>query len=179
MEENKNLLVKKERMLAWLLRHDKSYKFDKHGWRTVEDIIVNHNYTQELLDQIVETSNKKRFEYNEDKTKIRARQGHSIQVDVELKEVIPPDILYHGTSKIAAESIKIEGLKKMNRLYVHLTDKIEMAKSTGMRHAKTNDNLCIFCLDCKKMVQDGFKFLKSNNGIYLIDHVPSKYLKIK
>lgn len=80
-----NDIIRKGKRLAFLLRHDEGYQFDEHGWREVSDLIANHGYTMELLDEIVETNNKKRYEYSEDKTKIRARQGHSINVDVELK----------------------------------------------------------------------------------------------
>ena len=88
-----NDIIRKSKRLAFLLRHDEEYQFDEHGWRDVSDLIANHGYTMELLDEIVEKNIKKRYEYSEDKSKIRARQGHSINVDVELKETTPPDIL--------------------------------------------------------------------------------------
>ena len=90
--------------LAYLLRHDKDYSFDEHGWREVSDLIDNYGYSIELLKDIVENNNKKRYEFSEDGNYIRARQGHSIDVDVELEESTPPDILYHGTSSDAVPS---------------------------------------------------------------------------
>ena len=85
-----NDIIRKGKRLAFLLRHDEEYQFDEHGWREVSDLIANHGYTMELLDEIVETNNKKRYEFSEDKTKIRARQGHSINVDVELRKQFLP-----------------------------------------------------------------------------------------
>lgn len=90
-------ITNKSRKLAYLLRHDKEYVFDEHGYRDVDDLIKNHSFTMSMLETIVRENNKKRFEFNDDKTKIRACQGHSVKVDVELKEATPPDILYHGT----------------------------------------------------------------------------------
>lgn len=87
-------LVTKGKRLSYLLRHDKEYAFDKHGWREVSDLIKNHHYTMQELEEIVETNDKKRYEFSDDKKKIRARQGHSVNVDVELEEKTPPDILY-------------------------------------------------------------------------------------
>ena len=113
--------------MAFLRRHDEEYQFDEHGWHEVSDLIANHGYTMELLDEIVETNNKKRYEFSEDKTKIRARQGHSINVDVELKETTPPDILYHGTAETTVPTILKEGIVKGNRLHVHLSQTEETA----------------------------------------------------
>lgn len=131
-----NDIIRKGKRLAFLLRHDKDYQFDEHGWREVSDLIANHGYTMELLDEIVETNNKKRYEYSEDKSKIRARQGHSVNVDVELKEVIPPDILYHGTAETTLSAIMNEGIIKGGRLHVHLSQTEETALNVGKRHGK-------------------------------------------
>lgn len=172
-------LTEKGKELAFLLRHDKEYNFDQHGWRTIEDLIVNHEFTNELIEKIVETNDKKRFEYNEDKTMIRARQGHSIDVDVELTEVVPPDVLYHGTSMVNHQLIKEQGLNKMARQHVHLTDCLETAKKVGMRHAHDINNLLVFKVMTKEMYDDGYKFFLSNNGVYLTDNVPYKYLIVE
>jgi len=102
-------LVSRGKELSWLLRHDKNYKFDPHGWRSVKDIVENHGFTSELIAEIVKTNNKQRYEYNATGDMIRARQGHSVNVDVELKEITPPDVLYHGTSKVNLENIKKKG----------------------------------------------------------------------
>ena len=105
-------LVQKGKRLSYLLRHDQSYTFDAHGYREVSDLIQNHGYTMEELLEIVATNNKKRYEFNEDKTKIRARQGHSVNVNVDLRECVPPDILYHGTATRFLESILKTGINK-------------------------------------------------------------------
>lgn len=167
-----NDIIRKGKRLAFLLRHDKDYQFDEHGWREVSDLIANHGYTMELLDEIVETNNKKCYEYSEDKSKIRARQGHSVNVDVELKEVIPPDILYHGTAKTTLSAIMNEGIIKGGRLHVHLSQTEETALNVGKRHGKP----VVIRINTGQMNQDGIKFYLSNNGVWLTEYVSPKYI---
>lgn len=81
-------IIQRGKKLSYLLRHDKTYAFDEHGWRAVNDLVDNHGFAMEELREIVATNNKQRYEFSEDMTRIRARQGHSIQVDVELAEAI-------------------------------------------------------------------------------------------
>ena len=168
-------IITKGKELSWMLRHDKDAfaqgKIDAHGWRSVSEII-DQDFTQDLLDEIVSSNNKKRFEYNSDKTKLRARQGHSIPVDVGLKETTPPDILYHGTATCFVDSIKDKGLIPGTRLYVHLSIDEETAVNVGSRHGEPY----IIKVDCKQMVQDGYKFYLSNNNVWLTKSVPVKYL---
>lgn len=121
-------IITRGKELAFLLRHDKEYKFDKHGWREVSDLIKNHHYTMDELNEIVETNDKKRYEFSDDKKKIRARQGHSIAVDVELTETTPPDVLYHGTATRFISSINKHGILKGTRQHVHLSETISIAK---------------------------------------------------
>ena len=90
--------ITKEKKLAFLLRHDTGYAFDSHGWREVSDLVKNYGFSQEELISIVAESNKQQFEFSEERQRICARQGHSINMDVELKEEMPPEYLYHGTS---------------------------------------------------------------------------------
>lgn len=165
-------LVKKGKHLAFLLRHDTEYQFDEHGWREVSDLIKNHGYTMKELEEIVETNNKQRYEFSNDKRKIRARQGHSIPVDVELKEATPPDVLYHGTATRFLSSILKHGIVKGTRLYVHLSDNVETAEKVGSRHGKP----VVLFLDTKRMVEDGIKFYLSNNNVWLTEYVDSKYV---
>lgn len=165
-------IITKGKKLSYLLRHDKEYSFDKNGWRDVNDLIKNHNYSISELNQIVETNDKKRYEFNSDKTKIRARQGHSINVDVELKETTPPDILYHGTATRFLNSIYDKGIIKGSRTYVHLSKDEETAIKVGQRHGKP----FVLKIDTKKMVKDGIKFYLSNNEVWLTDFVDKKYL---
>lgn len=167
-----NDIIRKGKRLAFLLRHDERYQFDEHGWREVSDLIANHGYTMELLDEIVETNNKKRYEYSEDKTMIRARQGHSVNVDVELKEMTPPDTLYHGTAETTVPAIMKEGILKMNRIHVHLSQTEETALNVGKRHGEPT----VLKIDAKQMSEDGIKFYLSNNGIWLTDYVDPMYV---
>ena len=172
MSKDKKDLVSRGKQLSFLLRHDKNYKFDEHGYRTVQDLIDNYGYSIEELDTIVETNDKKRYEYNEDKSLIRARQGHSVNVDVDLKEMVPPDILYHGTATRFYSDILKEGIKKMNRQYVHLSDNYTTAVSVGSRHGSA----IVITIDTKKMRKDGYKFYLSNNGVWLTDYVKPDYI---
>lgn len=165
-------LIHKGKHLAFLLRHDTEYKFDEHGWREVKDLIKNQGYTMKELEEIVETNNKKRYEFSEDKKKIRACQGHSIPVDVELKEATPPDILYHGTSKNCVGSIWENGITKQSRLHVHLSGDEETARKVGSRHGCP----VVIFINTKQMKEDGIKFYLSNNNVWLTDFVDKKYL---
>ena len=173
----KELLTKKGKELAFLLRHDKEAfdngLIDQNGWRNVSELIEKHGYSAELLEEIVETNNKKRYEFNENRTKIRARQGHSINVDVGLSEAEPPAILYHGTSSDVIDAILKEGIKKGSRLYVHLSKDTETATNVGSRHGTP----CLLSIDAKKMYEDGVKFYLSNNGVWLTEFVDAKYIK--
>ncbi|MEZ3577196.1 MAG: RNA 2'-phosphotransferase [Muribaculaceae bacterium] len=168
-----NLLHKSKR-LAYLLRHDKSYAFDGHGWREVEDLIRNHGFSMPMLESIVATNNKQRFEFNEDKTKIRARQGHSVNVDVELKVATPPDILYHGTSEDVVSSILNDGIKPGARLHVHLSSDAETAIKVGRRHGSP----VVLKIDVAAMNADGVRFYLSNNDVWLTDFIAPKYISL-
>lgn len=171
MSERKDL-IRKSKHLAFLLRHDTNYAFDEHGWRDVRDLVRNQGYTKAELEEIVATNDKQRYEFNLQHTKIRARQGHSINVDVELKECTPPDVLYHGTATRFLESIYKEGIKSGSRLYVHLSPTVEIAHKVGARHGTPY----VLGIDCKAMVADGLKFYLSNNGVWLTKFVAVKYL---
>lgn len=174
MNEQK-YIINKGKYLAFLLRHDeeafKNGLIDKHGWRNVSELIKHQGYTKELLEEIVETNNKQRYEFNSNKSKIRARQGHSINVDVELTEMTPPSILYHGTSTKALEAIYSNGITKMGRLYVHLSKDKETALKVGSRHG----NPYVLEINAEQMHKDGIKFYLSNNGVWLTEYVEPKY----
>ena len=164
--------IHKEKRLAFLLRHDCDYAFDEHGWREVSDLVANHGFTMEELREIVATNNKQRYEFSEDMTRIRARQGQSIHVDVELAEAAPPDKLYHGTAKAFVESIMNHGIQKGKRLYVHLSTTVEMATKVGERHGDP----VVLAIDAKRMSEDGNKFFLSRNGVWLTEFVEAKYI---
>lgn len=174
-------LINKGKELAFLLRHDMdAYNaglINSEGWRQVSELIKEHGYTHQMLDDIVETNNKKRYEYSFDKKRIRARQGHSIPVDVGLEEKEPPAVLYHGTSRRAYyNSIIKEGLKPMSRQYVHLSIDEETATNVGSRH---DAEPVILIIDSAKMFADGIKFYLSANGVWMTKEVPANYINIK
>lgn len=171
MTERKNL-IRKSKHLAFLLRHDTEYKFDEHGWREVKDLVRNHGYTKAELEEIVATNDKQRYEFNDLHTKVRARQGHSINVDVELQETVPPDVLYHGTATRFLSSIYKEGIKSETRQYVHLSPTVEIATKVGSRHGTPY----VLTIDSKKMYEDGIKFYLSRNGVWLTKFVDAKYI---
>lgn len=165
-------LTKKGKHLSFLLRHDTEYQFDEHGYREVSDLIKNHGYTKQEIEEIVETNDKKRYEFNDSHTKIRARQGHSIKINVDLKETTPPDVLYHGTATRFLESIFEEGIKKMNRNHVHLSENMQIATEVGKRYGKP----ALLRIDSKRMNNDGIKFYLSNNNVWLTDYIPIIYI---
>ena len=166
--------------IALILRHkpeEIGIKLDEHGWANVEELIkglqVNNDFSMEDLEEIVREDSKGRYSFNEDKTLIRANQGHSVKVDVELKEAIPPKILYHGTGEKYTKAIDEIGLIPKTRLYVHLSKDEKTAMSEGSRHGKP----AIYTVETEKMVLDGYKFYLSVNGVWLVESVPVKYLK--
>lgn len=171
------------KFISLILRHKPEtigITLDEHGWADVKELIDGINKAQpeqkqitfELLEEIVKTDNKQRYSFNEDKTLIRANQGHSIAVDVELAQVAPPDILWHGTGEKYAASIQKEGLIPKSRLYVHLSADSETAKNVGSRHGKP----VVYMVQSGRMAADGFTFYRSVNGVWLTKAVPVKYL---
>ena len=166
--------------ISLILRHKPEtigIALDEHGWANVGELIegVNKTYpfTMEMLEEIVKTDPKTRYSFNDDKTLIRANQGHSIPVDVELEQVKPPAILYHGTGEKFEASIDEIGLIPKSRLYVHLSSDIDTAIKVGKRHGKP----VVYEIDCKAMALDNYKFYISVNGVWLTKRVPSQYIK--
>lgn len=154
----------------------------KGGWCNTKELIEktnkkrpHYNLDMELLEKIVSEDSKQRYSFNEDKTKIRANQGHSIKgIDLGLFPLTPPEKLYHGTSPKNRLSIYEKGILKMSRQYVHLSVDFSTAFNVGLR---TSSFPIVFVIDSKKMNDDGYKFYKSENGVWLIDFVPSDYIK--
>ena len=169
-------IKKLSKFLSLILRHKPEtigIKLDKNGWANVSEILRGMKIDFATLEKVVTENDKQRFSFNDDKTKIRANQGHSVKVDVELVEKIPPEILYHGTIEKNLKSIVAQGLLKMNRLYVHLSADIETAKKVAARRI---GNAVIFKVAARQMYDDGFKFFQSANGVWLVETVPFKYL---
>lgn len=166
--------------ISLILRHKPEtigITLDEHGWANVEDLIKGvsktHPLTMEVLEEIVRSDEKQRYSFNEDKTLIRANQGHSVDVDVELEEVKPPQYLYHGTGEKYVTSIDTQGLIPKSRLYVHLSGDIETALKVGSRHGKP----VIYRVLAEQMSDAGMVFYKSVNGVWLTKSVPLKYLR--
>ena len=159
--------------LAFLLRHDKDYKFDSSGWREVSDLVKNHGYTKSELEKIVASDSKGRYEFDLTKNRIRACQGHSISgITSSITQATPPSILYHGTCSRFIDSILSEGIQKRSRNHVHLSTEKDTAINVGSRHG---DSIVVIIIDVEKMLGDGIKFYKSSNGVWLVDEVLPKY----
>ncbi len=169
--------------ISLALRHQPDaagIQLDEHGWANVNELIEGIKNTgrqidMDILEEIVQTDNKQRYSFNQDKTLIRANQGHSISVDVELEEKQPPQYLYHGTADRFLNSIMAEGLKPMSRLYVHLSKDEETAVKVGKRHGKP----VVLKIKAEEMWKDGIKFYLSQNGVWLTKYVDTKYIDVK
>ena len=165
--------------LSLILRHKPEtieIKLDEHGWADVSELISGISKTRpfdmKMLEEIVRTDSKQRYSFNKDKTLIRANQGHSISVDVELEKKTPPEFLYHGTGEKFVSSIDKEGLLSKSRLNVHLSKDTDTAVKEGSRHGKHVDNR----VAAGKMADDGYEFFLSVNGVWLTKAVPAEYL---
>ena len=166
--------------ISLILRHKPEVigiALDSHGWADVDELLagVGRQYPidRDMLEEIVRTDNKQRYSFSEDGTKIRANQGHSVPVDVELAAAEPPETLYHGTADRFAASIESRGLIPGSRLYVHLSPDMETAVKVGSRHGKP----VVYLVDAGRMSRDGCIFYLSVNGVWLTKEVPAQYLK--
>ena len=177
--EQRNSDVKLGRFLSLVLRHDPhaaGITLDEHGWADVNELLAGVNRTGRKIDRvtlerIVRENNKQRYSFNGDGTKIRANQGHSLQVDVELKAAQPPKYLYHGTASRFLPAIQAEGIRKMSRQHVHLSGDFETAMAVGKRHGIP----VVITIDAGAMARDGVAFYRSENGVWLCGHVEPKY----
>ncbi|MDO5145649.1 MAG: RNA 2'-phosphotransferase [Eubacteriales bacterium] len=171
---------KTSKFLSMLLRHRPEVigiTLDKHGWADVDELIEKigekQEFGREILEEIVRTDEKQRYSFNEDGTKIRANQGHSITVDLELKAKEPPEMLWHGTAEKYVDSIDRMGLRPGNRMYVHLSLDEQTAEKVGRRHGRP----VLYQVKSGEMYRKGFRFYQSANGIWLTLMVPVEYLK--
>ena len=169
------------KFLSLVLRHQPEtigIQLDQNGWTDVKNLIEKvNNYgiklDRETLNHIVATNSKKRFAFNDTLDRIRASQGHSVEIELGYTNQKPPEILYHGTSEKSVQSILITGLEKRNRQHVHLSSDIETAIKVGQRHGKP----FVFKVLAEQMYNDNFRFFISDNGVWLTADVPIKYLK--
>jgi putative RNA 2'-phosphotransferase len=167
--------------LSYWLRHhpeDIGITITKQGWTNVKELLEKSKekclFDFNELKYVVQNNDKKRFSLSDDLCRIRANQGHSIPVELDLLEVLPPKILYHGTPNVNVDSILKEGLHKGNRHHVHLSKDEETAAKVGARRG----SFTILKIEALQMRSDGHKVYISDNGVYLVDEVPSKYISI-
>jgi len=166
------------RFLSKVLRHSPEsigLTLDRHGWAAVDDIlkVVPWMDRPNLL-RAVNENDKQRFALSDDGQKIRARQGHSVKVELELEPVEPPRRLYHGTYQKAVQSIFRTGIQKMQRHHVHMSEDKGTATAVGRRSGAP----ILFEINAEQMFKDGHVFYCSENGVWLTDHVPVRYLTL-
>ena len=168
------------KFISLILRHKPEVigiSLDDHGWANVDELLAGIRRTRpidtEMLEEIVRTDEKQRYTFNEDHARIRANQGHSIQVYVELGEKEPPEYLFHGTGRKYVESIDQTGLIPKSRLYVHLSGDQETAIKVGKRHGEP----IVYQVAAGAMARDGHKFWRSANDVWLTKRVPPEYLE--
>ncbi|MBD9424994.1 RNA 2'-phosphotransferase [Pseudomonas sp. PDM15] len=174
-------LESKSKFLSLVLRHkpeEIGLTLDAEGWASFEELIQlsttkNISLTKEIIQEIVATSEKKRFSIDASGEKIRANQGHSIAVDLKLTRLAPPTTLFHGTATRFIPSIQASGLIPGSRQHVHLSAAVTTAVEVGARHGKP----AILKVRASDMHQDGYEFYQSENGVWLTKAVPPPYLE--
>lgn len=174
--------TKQSKFLSYVLRHHPAeigIALDEAGWVNVDELLaacLRHGKTisRAELDEIVATSDKQRFAFSDDRTRIRANQGHSVQVDLGYAPATPPDVLYHGTPESAVKSILRTGLQKRERHHVHLSERVETATKVGERRG----HAAVLTIDAKAMNADGIAFYVTPNHVWLVDEVPAKYIAV-
>lgn len=171
------------KFISLILRHKPdvaNLSLDKYGYAQVDELVAYLNkkyggFTVTDLDTIVETDDKQRYSYNNDHTKIRAVQGHSFPVDLGLEAQQPPLLLFHGTSTKYLDSIMKKGIISKSRQYVHLSKDVDTAHTVGLRHGA---GTVILVVSANQMWKDGYKFFLSDNGVWLVNEVPTKYFTL-
>ena len=179
---NEKRKTKISKFLSLVLRHkpeEIGLVLDENGWAGVTNLLeksskFGNSFTLEELKEVVATNDKKRFSFDETNAKIRASQGHSIEVEIGFEEKTPPPILYHGTVERNLKSILKTGLEKMKRHHVHLSSETETARNVGKRYGEP----IILQVEAEKMSASGIKFYISANGVWLVDSVPPEFLKV-
>ena len=173
-------LVKTSKFLSFVLRHHPEaiqLTLDAAGWADVDELIRRANASGRALDRelvflAVETNDKQRFALDESRTKIRANQGHSIEVELGLSPQAPPALLYHGTASRFLDSIRSEGLLRGNRTHVHLSQDRSTARAVGARHGRP----AVLVVDAAAMHEGGSEFRLAKNGVWLVAHVPVLFI---
>lgn len=173
--------IKRSKTLSKALRHDPArlgLRPDRAGWVDV-DVLLKACAARGLridradLARVVATNDKQRFAFNEDQTRIRASQGHTIDIDLGLEPLAPPEILFHGTAAGFVASIFEHGLLRGGRNHVHLSAEVGTALKVGARHGKP----FVFEVAAAEMARAGHAFFRSDNGVWLVEHVPAEFLR--
>lgn len=175
-------LIKLSKYLSRHLRHQPEalgLTLEPGGWVAVDTLLAamaRHGVTisRAELEEIVARNNKQRYAFDATGERIRASQGHSVTVDLDLAPTEPPDTLYHGTSQATVAAILREGLRKMRRHHVHLSDELATAVNVGSRHGMP----AVLLVDAAAMARDGYLFYRSENGVWLTEGVPPRYLRL-
>ncbi|MDB5077864.1 MAG: 2-phosphotransferase [Chloroflexi bacterium] len=174
-------LVRVSKFLSKHLRHQPErlgLVLAPGGWVPVTDLLAacartGFPVSPEELAEVVRTNSKQRFSFDETGTLIRANQGHSVEVDLQLEPRVPPDALYHGTGERTVQAILERGILKMSRQHVHLSADTATARTVGARHGRP----VVLAIDSAAMARDGHLFYLSDNGVWLVEHVPFGYLQ--
>lgn len=166
--------------LSYVLRHrpaEIGLQLDAQGWVSVAELLAasaahGRPITPDDLDRVVADSDKQRFAFSEDRTRIRASQGHSVEVNLGYEPATPPELLYHGTATRFLASIRERGLVKGARHHVHLSSEAAVARTVGARHGA----VVVLVIRAGDMSRVGLSFYVSENGVWLTEHVPSTYI---
>ena len=175
-----NNIIKTSKFLSLVLRHKPEtigLSLDANGWADIDTLVTltqsrSNRLTRELIEEVVVRNDKQRFVISDDGRRIRANQGHSIVVNLDLQPQQPPNVLYHGTATRFLDSIKAQGLQKRQRQHVHLSADLDTASKVGVRHGK----LVILKIEAEKMLAEGYTFYLSANEVWLTDYVPPQYI---
>lgn len=173
-------LIRVSKFLSKHLRHEPEalgLTLAPGGWVEVKDLLEGcarkgMRISRADLDEVVANNNKQRYSFDGSGERIRANQGHSVEVDLQLLPTPPPAVLYHGTGHKTADAVEAEGLRKMARHHVHLSADTETARNVGARHGKP----VVFAVDAAAMSAEGILFYVSDNGVWLVDEVPARFL---
>lgn len=173
--------VRKSKFLSLVLRHEPARAgivLDAAGWVEVDALLrgcaaAGTRISRDELERIVAQSDKQRFAFSEDRLRIRANQGHSVEVELQLAPQVPPAVLFHGTTDRFLGAILATGLDKRARHHVHLSAERATATSVGGRHGRP----VVLVVAAGEMHADGYVFFRSANGVWLTEHVPAKYLR--
>lgn len=169
------------KFLSLVLRHKPEIidlHLDENGWAGTSDLLqkmknIGRELSLKQLQEVVEKNDKKRFSFTADFSRIRANQGHSLKVSLDLKQISPPDLLYHGTSEKNLSAIRKSGIDKRQRHHVHLSPDETTAFKVGSRHGKP----VVLKVKAREMHDRGFEFYRSENGVWLTEHISPEFIE--